>query len=601
MIALPPALAPWSRELSMLDRELALDLGAIVRRLASLIGTANPMRRGLGDVDGFDGLAQRGPYDRLLHSEWLLADELPEEFARRAAMNEHVFFELARQHPVQHPLTVALFDTGPSQIGAPRLVHLAALIVLARRAASSQAGFRWGFTDSPEHAFFEEVRAETIAAMLDARTAWETTEEDLAEWQRRLCDEEIGELWIIGPPRLSRFPFVREQWLLEVDDVPSPDRRQVSVTLRHDTRREPAAKLDLPSQKHTVRLLSDPFPVVTTEDAKPRAKQAKERLPVDIASDLLVVNRCNAVMARATNGDIVAIMLPAHGDTYAPTVHRLEVRKGEVAIAAGWWSRHGPTAVFVAEDGVRIRSGWRTKRSVENVPVFVPSPLNLVSRVLDHPVGELKPLISAFNSIPNDDGWYFIDPRGDLWFSDASRQLTLVGPAVAMRMVFVDGCYYIHHTDKNEWGISRSIGYRYADVRHRVERAGTRAFFGPGHAGGEKFGPIALELADGRWLLELKGPATITIPPDMRPIGVTTHGERGRQPGLVCVSGDWRSVDVIGYRGTREIFRADAAIVQAVVAPDAPVLVVRTADNVLVSVSLASGKPLFLIPLEGLH
>ena len=46
---------------------------------------------GGGEIDGYAGLARRGDFERLLLSEWLLADEMPDEFIRRATSNELAF------------------------------------------------------------------------------------------------------------------------------------------------------------------------------------------------------------------------------------------------------------------------------------------------------------------------------------------------------------------------------------------------------------------------------------------------------------------------------------------------------------------------------
>jgi hypothetical protein len=120
-VELPRALTPWAAYLQLFPRELVLALGPMVRRLDSVIGPLRAQgRRGDGDPDGFDGLARRGSYERLLLSEWLLAEEVPEEFVRRAAMREHGFLHLARREPVGSRVSVALFDAGPNQIGAPR-------------------------------------------------------------------------------------------------------------------------------------------------------------------------------------------------------------------------------------------------------------------------------------------------------------------------------------------------------------------------------------------------------------------------------------------------------------------------------------------------
>ncbi len=150
MIALPGDLAPWRGMLGLFPAELAGDLGGMLPRLALAIGpmrAASPTRG--GEPDGFAGIARRGSYERLLHTEWLLADEAPDEFARRASAGEHAFFQIARRSPARAASSVALFDAGPEQLGAPRIVQLAALIVLAERARRAGARFAWGCWESP--------------------------------------------------------------------------------------------------------------------------------------------------------------------------------------------------------------------------------------------------------------------------------------------------------------------------------------------------------------------------------------------------------------------------------------------------------------------
>lgn len=579
MTALPPPLAPWSRELSRFDREVALDLGAIVRRVASLVGSPNPMRRGEGDVDGFDGIAQRGPYDRLLHSEWLLADELPDEFSRRAAMNEHTFFELARQHPVQHPLTVALFDSGPSQLGPPRLVHLAALIVLARRAAAAEARFRWGVLQRPESPMLEDVREPEIEMLLASRTTRETAENDLDLWQKNLLDQSIGELWLVGPSRLAQFPFVRKQWLLEVEDVLRVDRRQVSVSLRHDTRREPPAILDLPSQKNSAQLLTRPFPEPAAAPQRPVPVTG-----VDLASNLLFVNRDMAIAARDAKGNLVFIPL------YKQKVLRLQAKRGEIAVAAGWWKGHGPTGVFLGPEDMQIRCSWRApalkpvKRASGPVPASVVAPL--------------KPLLDVFNQVGQSNGFFFLDGADHLWFCDASMSLRrIVDSVVAFRYVSRHGCSYIRRGA--DWDIGRTRGYTTDGRMYAQGPAGERAFFG--HSlNDDTYTPVGLETADGRWSL-LPGNTTISVPPNIIPIGVTRSGMKGHRPGLVYISEDQRVVMVTNASETREITRTGAPIVSATTCQAAPVAALLTGDGHLVVVSLRSGKVVHDIPVEELR
>src|SRR5579863_2548513 len=80
-IELPRALAPWAEYLDIFPREVVVALGPIVQRLDAAIGPLRlRSRSGQGEPDGIDGLARRGTYERLLLTEWLLADEMPDEF-----------------------------------------------------------------------------------------------------------------------------------------------------------------------------------------------------------------------------------------------------------------------------------------------------------------------------------------------------------------------------------------------------------------------------------------------------------------------------------------------------------------------------------------
>src|SRR5919197_166509 len=136
---LPPALAPWAPALSALTPELAVTLGPMVRRLDDMISTYDPDSGGSGPLDGYEGLVWRGPPERLLASKWMLADELPFEFLRRAVTGELLYLAPARRRDRGRGRVVILVDAGPAQLGAARLVQLAALVVLHRRAAARRS------------------------------------------------------------------------------------------------------------------------------------------------------------------------------------------------------------------------------------------------------------------------------------------------------------------------------------------------------------------------------------------------------------------------------------------------------------------------------
>lgn len=134
MSALPAPLARWEESLTGLDPALALALGPLLHVIDELVGRLDDDGGDAGELEGYDGLTRRGDPGRLLMSEWLLADELPLEFLRRAVDNELAYLRPAYRAPTRGGTVVAVCDAGPEQWGAGRLVQLAALVVLDRRA-----------------------------------------------------------------------------------------------------------------------------------------------------------------------------------------------------------------------------------------------------------------------------------------------------------------------------------------------------------------------------------------------------------------------------------------------------------------------------------
>jgi len=258
---LPKPLAPWHDLLKLFDQDLALEIGQMIQRLSSLIG---PIRsratQGQGEPDGYAGIINKGHWDRLLISEWLFADALPQEFDRRAAMNEQMYLQPRTRRYHHAPMTVALFDSGPEQLGKPRLVHLALLIVLAQRSQQAGGEFRWGISQHPEQGLYSGVMDEgQLLALLTARSAKIVESKHAADWHGRLAElDDIQECWIIGTAmelpanrRLqSRFHAVRIE-----QDSDQPEREKLNVILGNARR----LALDLPPMAQCVRLLGNPF------------------------------------------------------------------------------------------------------------------------------------------------------------------------------------------------------------------------------------------------------------------------------------------------------------------------------------------------------
>ena len=132
---LPAALQPWQPWLQVFDADIVGVLGELLVRLDPLVGRGSAQVPAMAlATEGVGGIDLRGSYERLLLSEWALAQDAPEEFLRRAAGGEHLFLAPHRVQPRTDALIVVVFDAGPLQWGAPRLLQVALWILLARRA-----------------------------------------------------------------------------------------------------------------------------------------------------------------------------------------------------------------------------------------------------------------------------------------------------------------------------------------------------------------------------------------------------------------------------------------------------------------------------------
>ncbi|ALN79979.1 hypothetical protein [Lysobacter antibioticus] len=262
----PEALKPWRPWLDWFDAEIVDLLGELLLRLHPMLG-AFRMRaqRGVAEPEGIDDLRRRGHYERLLLSEWALADEVPEEFDRRAAGGEHLFLSPKLVAREADALTVAVFDTGPSQLGAPRLVHVAMWILLAERAQAAKARFAWGVLGAPG-ALHPADSPERLKQLLQARSlapggaaaasegnAQVARDEHEREWRRLLdeADPSPGERWSIGAHAAG-------YGLGHRVDVSRAAEQQLAVTIAsRQARRE--LRLTLPSPERSSALLRGEF------------------------------------------------------------------------------------------------------------------------------------------------------------------------------------------------------------------------------------------------------------------------------------------------------------------------------------------------------
>lgn len=202
MTRLPDALQPWREQLEGLPsgaiEGIAPHLGRLTALLGPLLHRAEP---GGDEPDGLSGLTRRGPWERLLVTEWALAEVAPDEFLRRATSGEQLFRELAHRSPRGGRICQVLLDAGPDQLGQPRVVQLALLVVLARRAAAAGAALVWGPLQG--RTLREGWHEGSVFQHFQDRSLADPVADDLV---RPDHETEGVEHWIIGGPRAMQLP-----------------------------------------------------------------------------------------------------------------------------------------------------------------------------------------------------------------------------------------------------------------------------------------------------------------------------------------------------------------------------------------------------------
>ncbi|MEV6520700.1 hypothetical protein AB0M43_02000 [Longispora sp. NPDC051575] len=201
MSALPSGLAPWSASLDTLTPRLAAGLGPMVARIDELITATEPVTGAEDEFAGYGGLAPRGRPDRLLASQWLLAEEAPEEFYRRAATGQLLYLAPEPQAPRPRGRVVLLVDAGPGQAGPARLVQLASLIVLHRRAASCGAELAVGVLGAGPDTWLAGDLPTLLRSWLRTRHPADASAADVDA--RSAVLDRADEAWVVGAPTLA--------------------------------------------------------------------------------------------------------------------------------------------------------------------------------------------------------------------------------------------------------------------------------------------------------------------------------------------------------------------------------------------------------------
>jgi len=354
------SLARWRRPLAIFPDDVAGTLAGMVARLAPAFDAATlAVESADGELDGFDGIAPRGSYERLLPTEWLLREAVPLEFLRRAANAEQAFFRLARRRPAAPRGSIALFDAGPDQLGVCRIVQLALLVLLTERTERRKEAFGWQLIGHVGDPPFQRFDPNTVRAFLEARNSGRFGVRALDVWRRLFPGRE---LWLVTGPRLGK-PMAPLVNTIEVAESVGPGIETLSVTLHALGRPSRTVILEVPGDTAATRILRDPF--------RDQVETAPSRLARPDAN-LLLNPQGSKLFYRNDAGDLIRLHVPNSPRDRVPQAHTHRVLPGTVAAGIGG---HGRKLVYLAvgEGHVVMRSTFRlTPHAGSEIGCFVP-------------------------------------------------------------------------------------------------------------------------------------------------------------------------------------------------------------------------------------
>ncbi|RKG61680.1 hypothetical protein D7V80_33570 [Corallococcus sp. CA054B] len=572
--ALPPALRPWAAQLALFPEDLARHLGPHVARLSAAVGTLRPRGEAEGgEPQGYDGLSRRGPFDRLLVSEWLWALEAPEELVRRAAFGELSFLKPAFRQPQGARRTVVLLDVGPDQLGLPRIAHLALLVVLARRAEAVGAAFTWGALQTePAQATHTGLGGTSLLAWLNARSTTPASSRHLAAWREVLDLSRTPEdVWLVGSSRLGRLEGAEGMSRVEVSEPMEPGAHRLTVDVRPAARVPRSVVLELPPPEDCLRLLRNPFASTQAASGVLPRKADRRIAKFSFSGD------GRRVVLFAADGAVEAMAVPHSPRATVPKPRRIYVHPGQHVVAAGWRSSGGLLVLARNQGGYVMHGQVRTPRGFRKARYHVADDLN-------RPDTESDVLPSNIVS--------WVDPRGQehLWLMNDKDQLFSLAPpsdvgTSAIEVVAEDvsalvsvNAHPVCVLRPQGKGAGRAVISRLKVLDEEPARMvplnarDGYAYFGYSPSGGHPdAGLLAVRDDDSEWRLFLEtGVSAITVPRAHEVVGVM-QPPAPSPPGLVALDPDQRTFRFFSTQVPRKLAVASGPVVQAAASHGQPV------------------------------
>ncbi len=557
---LPASLAPMRVALRLFQESLAVPLAVFVERLARVVGPMSGGDHEGGDPDGYGGLESRGPYERLLASEWLLLDTYPDEFMRRAAHREHLFTALNRSG-ARRPRTSVLFvDRGAAVLGAPRLGLLATVLCMQARAEAARCSFAWALADDPTlRTGLDEAGARHL---LSASAGKPATVEGVLSFQRSLGARPGDELWLTGAGNLAEVADLAKVGSVLFEDVLLPDVCQVTARVRSPSGSPKVAQLDLPADDVSTRLLRGLF--------RPAGRIAPTRKE---SGRWVVFSQDEGRALIAHGGGVWRLTTVTKSNARA---RRYEVAAHRKLIAAGF-RRQEPILASVNAGSIFLES--------PGSPPFAELPLDVAATQLDGPLGSV---------VPGYDDSFWVRLPGSAVFELCPMRKRVIRIATRSLVLSPLGresgelaCLGRDKTRDAQGGhVFQTYGqHRSSSVELPVRPA--RAFLGLTHrykrgvlaVEVDDEGPIHLFEADRRWTLPRPGHPVV---------GVVESAVESDAPGLLVR--DEEGLLGIGPTWTRRMFSTREAILHVVVAPSSWLAAVIFADDRVAFVRLPEGK-----------
>jgi hypothetical protein len=602
---LPPALATWGPELAAWPEDLVLTLEPWLLRLSAALGPARSLpARGDGPPDGFAGLTRRGPYERLLTSEWLMAEQHPEEFLRRATQGEHLFYALARQAPAGTTRTRVLFDGGPEQHGAPRIVQVALLLALARRARSAGVEFRWGVLQDPATVLREEVSEVSVLALLQGRSPLPARAPDLARWQPALAlgaRPRPDDLWLVGGRGMRALPAPEARRVILQEPLQEVTPGPVDVSVESPGQAQGRTlRLQLPEPQVALRLLRNPFEV-----PGPAGPQHHPGAAADVAFS----SDGRALFARVGSGVLVRSLPMGRGTVPEP---RFLSGQGRAVVGAGRIG--GRDWLFLAPEGERpAQLVSFSRRGVSQGGLELRSAPAMPADVATRPLG----ILMAQGSRKHPERM-LLDPEGRLLSLSASPDAPVLVLSYGVRALAREQAeaVFVLHRDEAQSDAHIALcaangrRLRQGDLPRRaviwMRRGGViqrvltvpeveedpQAFIGHGVG----VACVAVRLAPGRWFcVKAHADAEVAVPFDEEVVGAlaAARGAQGWGPGVVALGADRAVLHLRTAKG-HQAQPLEQPALQVVVSPTHPLAAVRVAGDGLFLHDLDSGRARWL-------